>query len=407
MQKLRLGFAIVALALFKEAAATVSTNTSDNLVYDDRQVHARTWVLPSPTKRHYTGRNGITKRHPADSPPAAHQPHHPPVATLELFRSNKGYWMTNIEIGTHRPGHPQQFFRVILDTGASRLWVTSSKMPNPGTSKTYDPSLSSSSTDLHSPFESSYEVGVCEGPSYSDIVNVGGLKVRMSFGSVTKRDPDMEEGILGLNLVRAPVPQNHFFQAVQGTPAYRHFNPIAAFCFGTNDLGELYLGHVKDSAYLGGKIEYHPVVQLSELKDTWAIGSGEMSIGGVTIPGIRTILDTGGGSMITGPPGEVKKIYDKIPDSQYYREVYGHAIVGDFIGPENSGGLMQDNSLAVELPGEKYWCKGAIQGKMVSYDKNPETLWLLGDVFTRGKGVIYDARNRRVGLAKAKDKCGK
>ncbi|KAK2464414.1 hypothetical protein APHAL10511_003562 [Amanita phalloides] len=420
MQKLRLGFAIVALALFGESAA-VSTNTSDDLVYDDRQVHARTWVLPL-AKRN-TGRNGITKRHPAD--PAPHQPL-APVATVELFRSKRGYWLANIEIGTHRPKHPQQFSHVVPDTGSSSLWVTSSKIPNPGSSNTYNPRLSSSSDNLHRTFELHYAAGSCEGPTYSDIVNVGGMKVKMAFGSVTKRDPNMEEGVLGLGLSPpappAP-PELQFFHAAQNTPAYHHFNPLAAFCFGMKDLAELYLGHVKDSAYLG-EIEYHPVVQLSDTREPWAIGGGEISLGGTTtvVTSIRTVLDTGG-QVILGPPGEVKNIYDKIPDSHYFGEDRGQGLYIIPCKPKpgrevevsfrwNNGlGLGEPwvilpEDFAIPIPGEKTWCKGAIAGKVLDYDKNAKDLWQAGDIFFRDKLVIFDARNKRVGLARAKKGCG-
>ncbi|KAK2464413.1 hypothetical protein APHAL10511_003561 [Amanita phalloides] len=394
-----------------ELLAAAHSNTSDDLVYYDRQVQARTWVAP--TKRN-TDRNGIIKRHPADAPW--------PVATVKLVKpKNEKFWLGPIEVGTpHPPEGPRQLFKAVFDTGSLPLWVTSSEAPDRGSSKTYDSRHSSTWENLHSTFNVNYPLGSCEGNTVSDMVNVGGIEVEMAFGSVTKRTGHLVklDGTLGLPF---PPPEDksesHFFHAVQ--KRYPHFNPVAAFCFGTRDVAELHLGQVKDSVYLGEQIEYHQTIQLSNGPKLWPIGDGEISVGGTTIQAnIRTILDTGS-PAIFGPPKEVAKIYDKIHGSRHHSVKDGqalyllpcepkpeHKVELSFKFKNGKPWKILYEDLAMEIPGKKKWCKGAIAGMLLPYDKNPEDLWLAGDPFLQGKYVIFDARNRRAGLAEAKKGCG-
>ncbi|KAK2467138.1 hypothetical protein APHAL10511_000687 [Amanita phalloides] len=390
------GFATVALALL----AAAHSNVSDDLVYHDSIT------------------NGIIKRHPAEQlPSAAHWIPLAPVATVKLSRNKKDTsWLVTTEVGTPRPKRPQQFFNVIPDTGSPYFWVTSS-----GTSRRarkpghYNPRLSSSWQDLHGTFKASYTAGSVEGGICSDVVNVGGMKVEMTCGSVTKRSKGVvEDGILGLSLSASPtLSESHFFHVA--LKQYPFFNPVAAFCFGTRD-PELHLGQVKE-VYLG-EIEYHKV-------------AGKSSISGTTIVAdIRTIFDTGARSIF-GPPDEVDKIYQKIPNRRRLKEKHGQMQYifpckqkpqisfrwknGNpwMILPEqwvtslalNLMELIQDNSLAIRIPGDDYWCKGAIVGEVIPYDENPETLWLVGDIVMWRRYVIFNAKDQLVGLAEAKEGC--
>jgi len=99
-------------------------------------------------------------------------------------------------------GTPEQQFTALFDTGSSNVWVPSI---NADTDKNrYDGSRSSTFVDLQDPVAMTYGTGSCQGTAGHDFITVGGMQVDQIFMRADSLDSFFDnvefDGIVGLGL---------------------------------------------------------------------------------------------------------------------------------------------------------------------------------------------------------------
>lgn len=82
-------------------------------------------------------------------------------------------WQGSLTIGT-----PAKTFTVQFDTGSSDLFIPGPSCPSCRGHAVYNPSSSSTSVDVHKPFNLAFGSGAVRGEQYIDTVSVSGLTVR-------------------------------------------------------------------------------------------------------------------------------------------------------------------------------------------------------------------------------------
>ena len=241
-------------------------------------------------------------------------------------------WTGPISIGT-----PRQPFIIDFDTGSSDLWVTSSSCNSnlcQGKNK-YDHSKSNTSKVESGTFSVQYsDNSTVKGGIYTDTVFVGGIEVKNQyFGAATELAPifqnEPEDGLVHPH----PFLVGSFFHSFPprllgmafpsvstlGKPSFiqtamqqKVISGVFAFFLASSG-SELHLGGT-NSKYYSGSIEYHPVVNLANHSQPsyWQIGNAEIEVKGQTVASsFKTIIDSGT-TIVFGPPGPVKQLFDKI-----------------------------------------------------------------------------------------------
>ncbi|KAG2121893.1 aspartic peptidase domain-containing protein [Suillus clintonianus] len=235
----------------------------------------------------------------------------------------------NSYYGTIAIGTPPVSYDVILDTGSSDLWLTSSICgPGCGTSPTYDPAKSSSFQNLSTPFEISYGSGAVAGYVAEETVQMAGFEVaKQGFGVVNALSSAFNtnpvSGIMGLAWSPlSSTQQTPFWQtlasggswdsALFGVQLTRYGNVSNA---AQNEPGGVIdLGYTNSSLYTGS-IEYHNLVGTPQY---WEINMNTLTVQGksIDIAGISTAIIDTGTTNIAGPASAVASIYAQIPGSQ-------------------------------------------------------------------------------------------
>lgn len=313
-------------------------------------------------------------------------------------------WTGPISIGT-----PHQPFTIDFDTGSSDLWIASSSCNSnvcKGKNK-YEHSKSRTSKVESGTFSIQYgDNSSVKGDVYTDTVTVAGIKVKNQYlaaatelSSIFQNQP--EDGLLGMafpsisNLGKPSFMQTAMQQnAVSGVFAF----------FLASDKSELHLGGTNPQHY-SGSIEYHPVINLVNQSQPsyWQIDNGEIEVNGYTVASsFKTIIDSGT-TIIFGPSGSVKGLYDKIG---------GQAMTGQLAGyyefPCNNvpkvsfkwGGkawAISESSFNLGLVSTgSSMCVGAIAAQDLSLG---DDVWLLGDSFMTEVYTVFDMNNNQVGFA--------
>jgi len=312
----------------------------------------------------------------------------------------------NVKIGT-----PAQTFRVIFDTGSSNLWVPRKGCQNCGSKwigrkEKFDPETSSSFVEDGKPFDIQYGSGPVEGTFGQDKViladdieimdqklglidDASGLGFAFTMGKF--------DGILGLgfntiSILGVETPMDNAFE--QGVIEKNMF----AFYLGDNEDGELTIGGVDESRYVG---DFHMVDLLEATY--WEIKLDNVKTGrsGATggIVGDTTAIVDSGTSMITGPTRYISKLAQavgarktmtgqlvvdcdrvhKMPEITFQIDKKSYTFKGEDVVLQ-SGSMCILAFMPLELP------KGG-----------PE--WILGDVFMRKYYTVFDIENKQVGFA--------
>ncbi|KAL0083992.1 endopeptidase [Phycomyces blakesleeanus] len=312
----------------------------------------------------------------------------------------------NIEIGT-----PPQTFSVVFDTGSSNLWIPSIKCTSIACflHNRYDSSKSTTAKENGTSFEIHYGTGSLEGIISQDTLRVGGIKIPgQQFGESTK-EPGFTfalakfDGIFGLGYsniaVKHVVPP--FYHMID-----RDLIDEQIFSFKINNAdedeangGELIFGGADSNHYVG-ELGWSNVRR----KGYWEVDLEDIKFGGesIELDPIGAAIDTGS-SLLVAPTtiadlinkelGAEKNwsgqyILDcaKIPDLPEFCFVFGgkdYCLTG------------QDYVLKVQDQ-----CISGFIGMDIPEPAGP--LWIVGDVFLRKFYSVYDLKNNRVGLAKAK-----
>jgi len=307
-------------------------------------------------------------------------------------------------------GMPAQKFTVIYDTGSSNLWVPSKACTNckHGT-PAYDSASSKTYSKDGTPFALQYGTGSCNGFLSKDQVQLGGLTIDgFAFGEVTTEAKDVFgqapfDGILGMGVPAAavdkvPMPMDMLVQQKKVE------HNIFAFYLssGGRSGSTLSLGGT-DPAFYTGDFSYVPLAKAGKLLPYWLVSASDIKVGGESagtcnwLVGCEMVVDTGT-SVLAGPPAGVNKLLEKVgqvaEDCSNVDKLPTLSIkMGgkDFdLGPDFYVIRAKDDS-------GREQCEMGIEGVNAGVP-----IWILGDPFLRKYYTVWDAEQKRVGFALAK-----
>jgi cathepsin D len=343
-------------------------------------------------------------------------------ATIPLTDYQNAQYYGPVSIGT-----PPVEFQVVYDTGSSNLWVPSTHCTALACleHKRYNSEHSSTFEKNGTAFHIQYGTGRLDGIISSDIVDLGGLKIKKQQFAEATALPGITflvgrfDGILGLGFASISVdgvvpPWYNLLD--QGLVKEKVFSVWLSKNAMAQVGGMLILGGVSNEYYTG-PITYFPLTE----KTYWQFNFSDVYVGGspqsyCAPEGCKAIADTGT-SVIAGPPDAIGKLNRKLGAVNF--------INGEFIFPSCADSVLAklpvvDFTFKVgntithyELHPADYVIKsgnGTGVGNCISgfaaIDIPAPTgpLWILGDVFISAYYTVFDFGNSRVGFATAVQK---
>lgn len=306
-------------------------------------------------------------------------------------------WYGTISIGT-----PSVDFTVDFDTGSSDLFVPDASCTNCGSHTTYDPSLSSSSSDVGKTFTDTYGDGsTTSGEQYADDVTVADFEVvGQIFGSATVYSTQFQnnpsDGLMGFA-----------YPALSAFPTTPFFNNLVnagvvdggQFSFYLNSTGsELYLGGANSLLYTGD-FNWNEVT----VQGYWQISMDSINLGGSpVVTEIPVVIDTGT-TLILGDTTDVQYFYSYIPGSMDASSTVGAgfytfpcASIPDvsvtFSGISYT--ILAANLVFGTSPSDPTQCVGTVVASSVAQD-----FWIMGDAFMKNVYTCFDFDYNQVGFA--------
>lgn len=321
-------------------------------------------------------------------------------------------------VGTIGVGTPSQRLRVVLDTGSSNLWLTSTLCSSHACEKhtRFDPASSSTfkSHDIH--MNVHYGTGSIDGTLGEDTVSIGPIHVQgQTFGLIANEYGSVFEetdfdGILGLSFPELS-PMYTDFKDDKGNPRFYPLfdsilrqklikHPIFSFYYGGKSA--MIIGKPDSSLYEGNLV----YLDISE-KGYWQLDLHSIKIGGKSIAACskkepcRAVLDTGT-SLFTAPSSIAHTMLEHIEEGNALRDC--SAIDYDempsiafklgkhtfSVSPEHY--VMHDTSRATPS------CRPGIMALDVPAPRGP--LFILGDLFMSEYYVAFNRKKKQIGIAK-------
>ncbi|KAH8356412.1 hypothetical protein KR084_012174 [Drosophila pseudotakahashii] len=310
---------------------------------------------------------------------------------------------TNLEYyGTVSMGTPRQNFSVIFDTGSSNTWLPSINCPKSNLAcqnhRRYNSSRSSSYTPDGRNFTMRYGSGRVVGYLSKDTLHFGGADLpdlifgeslflqHFAFNSVRF------DGLVGLGLGALAWPNTTPFLELLCAKRLVEKCMFSVY-FGRNG-GELLFGGF-DKSKFEGKLHYVPISQW----DSWNLEVTKTKVGTKQIGGVsNAILDTGT-SLILMPQDTYNNLLKVL--SAKVQNGYSilscerkslpniNILIGGKVFPLTSSEYLME--LTVD---RKKLCVLAIAPINRGF-------WVLGDIFLGRYYTVYDATEKKIGLAKA------
>lgn len=294
-----------------------------------------------------------------------------------------------IEIGT-----PGQTLNVVFDTGSSNLWVPNVKKPS---HNIYDHSLSSSYVANGTKFAIEYGSGPVSGFYSRDNVQIGDITMENYLFAEVNNTKGLGaafllghfDGILGLAWPSI---------SVDGvpTPLQAMDEKVFAFKLGDEDDGELCLGGVDESAYVGD-FDYVPLDNTTY----WQVKMDTLLVNNASATQALTAIVDSGTSTLAGPVDDVAAIA-AIVGAKPIGKTGEYTMDCDADAPDIEFHI---NGKAYPFSIEDYTidsgdsCLFAMIGMDIPPPAGP--LWILGDVFLRKYYVKFDVQNEQIGIALA------
>ncbi|KAL1442141.1 hypothetical protein MTO96_030935 [Rhipicephalus appendiculatus] len=309
-------------------------------------------------------------------------------------------------------GTPPQFFKLLMDTGSSNLWVPSIKCHESMLcrhSAKYDSSKSSTYTRKVQTIRIRYTGGIVQGVTSMDNVGIGPATVtQYKFSEINQahgklfRDAKYD-GIFGLAYPN--ISQNNqlpLFDAMvrQGVLRQAVFSIYMSKEPSEENGGEIYFGGINAERYTGD-IHYVDVNQQAH----WQITVDSIEVAGtrLCIGGCDAAVDSGT-SFLSGPKREVQELHRAIGakriGSGFYKVDCNRV-------PNLPAITFSLNGKAFALQGEEYIIRIPIEGGTVqcytciSEEHSGSRLWIIGSVFMRKYYTVFDRNYNRVGFATA------
>ncbi|KIW62330.1 hypothetical protein PV04_10511 [Phialophora macrospora] len=326
----------------------------------------------------------------------------PDEINLPIDNLFNGQYFSTIGIGT-----PPQYFKLVMDTGSSNLWVPGQCRPTVCRSHArYNATLSSTFEKNGSQFSTEYGTGGVSGHVSRDTLWVGDVQIkRQLFAEATYEDSLIAsgsfDGIFGLG---------HDAVAINGIkpPLYRMLDqkliatPVFSFYFGDSARGTesfCAIGGIDDAAYEGAVLRL-PLRR----KIYWEVDLNAASLGGAVALdlNIGAILDTG--TSLIAMPSNFAALFNRyIGATQVSSGLYEVSCHKRDQLPDLtftlSGSNFSFSAYDYILELENGSCLSCFQG----FDSGEKTgpLFILGNAFLRRWYSIFDLENGTVGLAKA------
>ncbi|KAH9166889.1 acid protease [Lactarius sanguifluus] len=312
---------------------------------------------------------------------------------------NAQLWYGSISVGT-----PAVTYTVAFDTGSSDLFLPASNCDSTCSGhKLYDPSASSTSSDVGEPFSHQYGDGsAVSGEQYNDTVTLAGYTATAQrLGAATNYSTGFQssqfpaDGLLGMGYESlssygaSPVFQSLVSQGQISTPVFSFYLAESG--------SELYIGGTDQEHYTGA-FTYMPVTT----QGYWQGSFDGISVNGRTV--VRregAIIDTGT-AQVVGDAQSIRAIYAQIPG-------FKNAGDGTWTIPCNSNthisitfsGKAFEISASTFNLGPKSSGSSDCVGGFGASDavSSIAEFWIIGDVFLQNVYTAFDLGNGRVGFA--------
>ncbi|EED90965.1 predicted protein [Thalassiosira pseudonana CCMP1335] len=312
-------------------------------------------------------------------------------------------------------GTPPQEFQVVFDTGSADFWIPSpsctTESSNCKNKKTYDPTKSSSFSNVKagakSDFSIMYGSGPVQGAFSVDTVILGDdyTVVDQTFAQVDSTDglgmvfeKAKFDGILGLCfpvLSQDPGVSTVIENLVDNGSLEK---PMFSFFLGNNADGELTLGGYDESRF-EGDITWVDLVSPTY----WLSPMDEVRFGGNVVSSGKTagIMDTGT-SLLYGPQDIVMNMATSL-GGQFLPQVQLFLIDCDTTVPDLEFTI---GGMAINIPGSELMSVVDQMNRLVGDPSSPIpagfSTWLMGDTFLRKVYTIFDYGEQKIGYATLK-----
>jgi cathepsin D len=311
-----------------------------------------------------------------------------------------GTWAGNISIGT-----PGQTVTMQFDTAGADLIVPSTGCASTPACKglnLYDPSTSTTSSDVGSDFEASFGAGSgassATGELYSDIVTIAGFQVKQVFGAATGYFGGFlasNPGLLGL--AYSSISQLGNYNNVFGTLIAQNQVPAPIFSFYLASGGpEIYIGSTNPSLFVP-PITYIPVTK----QGLWQCVLDAISVNGQVVSIIKPrsgAILASSTNQVVGHVKTVKAIYDLIPGSiALSGGTWSIPCSFNMVVSITFGGIAyqippSSFNLGPTSPGSSS-CIGTFAGD------DRTSLWIVGTSFMENVYTVFDQGNNQIGFA--------
>jgi len=325
---------------------------------------------------------------------------------VDLYNFDDAQYYGQVYLGT-----PKQSFLVLFDTGSSNLWVPSSTCRNCGAHNKFTDADSSTYIANGTTFVIVYGTGELKGYLSSDILTVGNLSTRVTFGEATD-EPGITfkeakfDGIFGLGFRDIAVDNvDPPFYVFDQLGLLNQF--LFTFYLQSNDErdGELMIGDI-DNTHYSGSLWYTPLIH--ETYYMIALSGAEMLNASITTIQ-KAILDSGT-SILVGPTAEVAAVAAKVGATEVAEgeyEVDCRSTLPDLVFTLGSGTAIK----SFTIPGDIWKIKvcefdvicSCLMGMMGMDipERDGGPFWILGDVFIREYFTVFDMGNLRLGFGLA------
>jgi len=317
---------------------------------------------------------------------------------------NDAAYFAQISLGT-----PAQNFTVQLDTGSSNLWVFGNQCTSESCDKLkkFDPSKSSTFTDIGTPMHIQYGAGVASGYVGQDHAEFGGITVKNQQFGLFKADSwgMTSDGVLGLSTTALAVDYikpwfvNAYEQGLVASSVFSLYLTAKV-----NEPGsKVFLGGVNPNYYTG-ELKYHDMIN----EVYYMLKFDGVKVNGQLLPmknTLKAIIDSGTPGLAlpkwfsdailgaTGPVTSNCEGISQLPDITFIVDGTEYPVPStDYVVaiPEENGTKTCQTqwSTGQESPG---------------YAKFLENFIILGDAFMKTYYSAFDMENQRIGFALAKN----
>ncbi|KAG0244660.1 hypothetical protein BGW41_006899 [Actinomortierella wolfii] len=309
--------------------------------------------------------------------------------------------------GPVRVGTPGQMFNLNFDTGSADIWLPSTSCWSSACRTHARFNTTSSSTFKMDGRVWSIEYGdssKASGILGSDMINVGGISVRQTFGLAKMESKEFvtsaEDGMFGLgfNSIQSvdnvqTFMDNAIAAGVLAQPVFSVFLPAERVNGGVG--GEYLFGGINTTHYTGD-LTYVPVT----MKGYWQVAVDDVAVDGNQLgTSAQGIIDTGT-TLVLVDDTTAAAIHSHIEGSVWTNDgwtvpcslVTSNATVSFMMGGQFFDVAFADLSRE-EVGGGN--CYSGVQG-------GEAQLWILGDVFIKNNYCVFDQGEARIGIAPIK-----